>query len=113
MGSIGIPRSNVEIRILDANDRPQPAGEVGEIVVRGDTVMQGYWRDPEATRIALRDGWLHTGDLGYVDGGGYVFLVDRAKDMIISAGNNIYAREVRSEERRVGKECRSRGSPYH
>ncbi|HEX9494422.1 MAG TPA: long-chain fatty acid--CoA ligase [Candidatus Limnocylindria bacterium] len=94
MGSIGIPRSNVEIRILDANDRPQPAGEVGEIVVRGDTVMQGYWRDPEATRIALRDGWLHTGDLGYVDGGGYVFLVDRAKDMIISAGNNIYAREV-------------------
>src|SRR5258708_39900571 len=87
MGSIGIPRSNVEIRILDANDRPQPAGEVGEIVVRGDTVMQGYWRDPEATRIALRGGWLHTGDLGYVDGGGYRFLVDPSKDMMRSAGH--------------------------
>src|SRR5258708_8741549 len=90
MGSIGIPRSNVEIRILDANDRPQPAGEVGEIVVRGDTVMQGYWRDPEATRIALRGGWLHTGDLGYVDGGGYVFLGDRAKDTIIPAGHHTH-----------------------
>lgn len=94
LGSAGITRTDVELRIVDQEDRPLPDGEVGEIVIRGATVMKGYWNDPEATESALRGGWLHTGDLGYMDESGYVYIVDRAKDMVISGGNNIYPREV-------------------
>jgi len=70
------------------------AAKPGEVVVRGRTVMRGYWRQPEATAEALRNGWLHTGDLGYMDSSGYVFILDRQKDMIISGGVNIYPREI-------------------
>jgi long-chain acyl-CoA synthetase len=88
LGSIGIPRTDIELRI-DA-----PTGEPGEILLRGPTVMSGYWRDPEATAETLRGGWLHTGDVAFCDEQGYVFLVDRLKDMIVSGGSNVYAREV-------------------
>jgi long-chain acyl-CoA synthetase len=94
IGSAGTIRTDVEVRCVDADDRPLPPGQEGEIVVRGDIVMQGYWNNPAATAEALRGGWLHTGDIGVLDAHGYLFLLDRAKDMIISGGNNIYPREV-------------------
>ena len=94
LGSAGIPRSDVEVRIFDREDREVPVGEVGEIVTRSDVVMKGYWRSPEATAKTLRNGWLHTGDIGLMDENGYVFLMDRSKDMIVSGGENIYPREV-------------------
>jgi long-chain acyl-CoA synthetase len=94
IGSAGTVRTDVEACCLDQNDRPLPPGEAGEVAVRGDIVMQGYWNDPEATAETLRNGWLHTGDIGMFDRNGYLFLLDRAKDMIISGGNNVYPREV-------------------
>jgi long-chain acyl-CoA synthetase len=80
--------------VLDPNHAPLPAGEIGEVCVRGDIVMAGYLNDPEATATALANGWLHTGDLGRLDERGYLTLVDRSKDLIISGGSNIYPREV-------------------
>jgi acyl-CoA synthetase (AMP-forming)/AMP-acid ligase II len=94
LGSIGIPRTDIELRVFDSEDRPLPPREIGELVIRGATVMRGYWGNPTATAEALRSGWLHTGDVGYADPDGYLHLVDRAKDMIVSGGNNVYAREV-------------------
>jgi long-chain acyl-CoA synthetase len=94
IGSAGTIRTDVEVHCVDADDRPLPPGREGEIVVRGDIVMQGYWNNPTATAEALRGGWLHTGDIGVLDADGYLYLLDRAKDMIISGGNNIYPREV-------------------
>jgi long-chain acyl-CoA synthetase len=94
LASVGLPHSVVEVMVADADDRPLPAGEVGEVVVRGDTVMTGYWNDPAATAAALRGGWLHTGDMGCVDDDGFLTLKDRSKDLIISGGSNIYPREV-------------------
>ena len=92
--SVGVPRTDVEVLVVDDDDRPLPAGEVGEVVVRGDVVMAGYWNEPEATAQALRGGWLHTGDVGSFDADGYLTLRDRSKDLIISGGMNIYPREV-------------------
>jgi long-chain acyl-CoA synthetase len=83
-----------EVRIVDADDRPVAFGTVGEIVVRGDNVMIGYWERPEETARAVIDGWMHTGDGGYMDEHGFVFVVDRVKDMIISGGENVYSVEV-------------------
>lgn len=94
LGSAGIPRTDVEVRVVDADDKPLPPGEVGEIVCRGEVVMAGYWRNPEATAETLRGGWLHTGDVGSFDADGYLTLMDRSKDMIISGGSNIYPREI-------------------
>jgi long-chain acyl-CoA synthetase len=94
IGSAGTVRTDVEACAVDDSGRQLPPGETGEIVVRGDVVMLGYWEDPEATAGAIRDGWLHTGDIGYFDERGYLFLLDRVKDMIISGGNNVYPREV-------------------
>ena len=94
LGSAGVPNSAVEVRVADADDVTVPVGEVGEVLVRGDTVMAGYWQDSSASDTALRGGWLHTGDVGYFDDCGYLFLKDRSKDMIISGGANIYPREV-------------------
>ncbi|HLH79936.1 MAG TPA: long-chain fatty acid--CoA ligase [Chthonomonas sp.] len=93
-GSVGPPLPGVEIAIVDDEDRPLPTGEVGEIVVRGDNVMMGYLNQPEATREAMRNGWYHTGDLGRLDEDGYLYIVDRKKDMVITAGLNVYPREV-------------------
>jgi len=83
-----------EVRIVNADDQPVPHGTVGEIVVRGDNVMMGYWERPEETAKAVIDGWMHTGDGGYMDEHGFVFVVDRVKDMIISGGENVYSVEV-------------------
>jgi len=94
IGSAGTIRTDVEVRIVDAEDCALPPGHEGEICVRGDIVMQGYWNNPQATAEALRGGWLHTGDIGMLDETGYLFLLDRAKDLIISGGNNVYPREV-------------------
>ena len=94
MGSVGLPRTNVEVRVADPDDRELPVGETGEVLVRGNVVMAGYWRDPTATAAALRGGWLHTGDLGAFDEEGFLTLKDRSKDLIISGGSNIYPREV-------------------
>jgi long-chain acyl-CoA synthetase len=94
MQSVGFPRTDVEVRVVDEDDRVLPTGEVGEVVVRGDVVMAGYWRQPDATAETLRGGWLHTGDLGSLDEDGFLTLRDRSKDLVISGGMNIYPREV-------------------
>ncbi len=93
LASAGKPYSNVEVMVADAQDRPVPQGEAGEILCRG-VVMAGYWQNPEATAASLRNGWLHTGDVGVFDAEGYLHLKDRSKDLIISGGSNIYPREV-------------------
>ena len=82
------------MRIVDAENKPVPTGTVGEIIARGDNVMMGYWERPEETARAVVDGWMHTGDGGYIDEHGFVFVVDRVKDMIISGGENVYSTEV-------------------
>jgi long-chain acyl-CoA synthetase len=94
MVSVGVARTGIEVAILDGDDRPLPPGAVGEVAVRGDTVMAGYWSLPAESAAALRSGWLHTGDLGALDERGFLTLLDRAKDLIISGGSNIYPREV-------------------
>jgi long-chain acyl-CoA synthetase len=94
IGSVGVAQTGIELRIAGADDAPLPAGEVGEVLVRGPTVMQGYWRNPEATARTLANGWLHTGDVGALDADGFLTLKDRSKDLIISGGTNIYPREV-------------------
>jgi long-chain acyl-CoA synthetase len=83
-----------EVKIVDADDKVVPSGTVGEIAVRGDVVMMGYWERPEETARAVIDGWMHTGDGGYMDDDGFVYVVDRVKDMIISGGENVYSAEV-------------------
>ena len=85
---------DLEIRVVDPADVELPRGQVGEVVARGDSVMQGYWNRPEETGTALRGGWMHTGDGGYMDENGYVFIVDRVKDMIVTGGENVYSVEV-------------------
>ncbi len=94
LASAGRAQSAVEVRIGDDQGRPLPAGEIGEIMVRGLPVMPGYWNNPEATASTLRDGWLMTGDMGFLDHEGYLTIRDRSKDLIISGGANIYPREV-------------------
>jgi acyl-CoA synthetase (AMP-forming)/AMP-acid ligase II len=94
LATAGIPRTDVEVRIVDADDLEVERGSIGEVCARGDVVMEGYWRNPEATARTLRGGWLHTGDLGYLDSKGRLVLVDRMNDVIITGGSNVYPREV-------------------
>ncbi len=94
LASAGTAQSLVEVRVADGEDRTLPAGELGEVLVRGDSVIAGYWKDAEATARTLKGGWLHTGDVGFMDDDGFLTLKDRSKDMIISGGTNIYPREV-------------------
>ncbi|MCW3012976.1 MAG: hypothetical protein JWO02_68 [Solirubrobacterales bacterium] len=94
IGSIGLPVRGQDVEIRDAAGRGMAVGEPGEVCLRGPNIMQGYFHRPEATAEALQDGWLHTGDVGYRDADGFVFLVDRKKDMIIRGGENIYPREI-------------------
>jgi acyl-CoA synthetase (AMP-forming)/AMP-acid ligase II len=94
LSSAGRPIAGVEVRIVDAKDHDVAQGQVGEVCVRGAGTMQGYLHQPELTREALRGGWLHSGDLGYLDPDGYLFIVDRIKDMIITGGENVYSAEV-------------------
>jgi acyl-CoA synthetase (AMP-forming)/AMP-acid ligase II len=92
--SCGKPYPGVEIAVVDENQRPVKNGEVGEIVIRGDVIMKGYWNKPEATESAIRNGWFHTGDAGYFNDAGFLFIHDRVKDMIVSGGENVYPAEV-------------------
>jgi long-chain acyl-CoA synthetase len=94
IASVGVAQTPVEVRVADEHGKPVPLGEIGEVLVRGDTVMAGYWRDENATRAALQDGWLFTGDMGTLDEHGFLTLKDRSKDVVISGGSNIYPREV-------------------
>ncbi len=94
LASAGIARTDVEVRIVGEDGSILPANEVGEVICRGDVVMEGYWENPEATANAIRDGWLWTGDVGAIDEEGVLTLKDRSKDMIISGGTNIYPREI-------------------
>ena len=94
LASCGRPALGVTFALLDEEDRPVSRGGVGEICVRGDYAMTGYWKDPEATAGTMRGGWVHTGDLATEDEDGFIYIVDRKKDMIISGGYNIYPAEI-------------------
>lgn len=94
LASVGRVQLCVELSIRGSDNRELPSGDIGEVCVRGPVVMQGYWKNPEATSEAIRDGWLHTGDIGVLDEDGFLTLKDRSKDLIISGGTNIYPREV-------------------
>ncbi|MBX5436790.1 MAG: o-succinylbenzoate--CoA ligase [Alicyclobacillaceae bacterium] len=96
LGSSGKPLPATEVRIVRADGSPAGVGEPGEIVVRGPTVTPGYWRRPEETRNAIRNGWLHTGDIGCLDAEGYLYVLDRRRDLIVSGGENVYPAEVES-----------------
>ena len=93
-GSVGKPISGVEILIVDVNDNPLPVGEIGEVIAHGPNIMQGYYNMPDETQAALRNGWLHTGDMGRFDEDGYLYIVERKKDLIIRGGFNIYPRDI-------------------
>lgn len=108
LGSVGYARSGMEVAVLSADGCRAPAGEIGEIVCRGDAVMSGYWRNPEASSATLKDGWLYTGDMGSFDARGFLTLRDRSKDVVISGGSNIYPREVEEvllEHPQVSEAC--------
>ena len=94
LATVGIPRTGIQVRVVDGEDRELPAGEIGEVIVKSEVTMSGYWGNAEATAKALKGGWLHTGDLGVFDEHGFLTLKDRSKDVIISGGSNIYPREV-------------------
>jgi long-chain acyl-CoA synthetase len=93
-GSAGKAYQNTKLAIFDDDDRPLPPGERGEIVLQGPTIMKGYYNRPEETAEVLKNGWLHTGDLGYLDEDGYLYIADRKKDMIIRGGENIFPAEL-------------------
>jgi long-chain acyl-CoA synthetase len=94
VGSIGKPVWGVDVKIFDEDDKEVPQGERGEIVIKGHNIMKGYWRKPEATAETIKHGWFHSGDIGYVDDEGFLFIVDRKKEMIIRGGFNVYPREI-------------------
>ena len=93
-GSIGLPVWGVSVRLVDQHDNDVGIDELGEIIIRGHNVMKGYYKRPEATAEAFRNGWFHTGDIGRQDEEGYIYIVDRVKDMIIRGGFNVYPREI-------------------
>jgi acyl-CoA synthetase (AMP-forming)/AMP-acid ligase II len=94
LSSAGKPIVTVDVCVKDVNGNPLPAGEIGEIAIRSKCMMMGYWKNPELSAQAIRDGWYHTGDMGYIDEDGYLFLVDRKADMIVTGGENVYPKEV-------------------
>ncbi|ADO77567.1 long-chain-fatty-acid--CoA ligase [Halanaerobium praevalens] len=96
-GSVGLPIPETEAKIVDENDKEVAIGQIGEIIVRGEHIMKGYYKMPEQTKITLRGGWLHTGDLGKMDEDGYVYILDRKKDMINVGGMNVYPREIEEQ----------------
>jgi long-chain acyl-CoA synthetase len=93
-GSIGLPIWGVDVKLVDDDGKPVPQGERGEIAIRGHNIMKGYWQKPQETADAMRGGWFHSGDIGYMDEEGYTYIVDRKKDLILRGGFNVYPREV-------------------
>ena len=114
LGSVGRAASHVEVAVVDSEDNFLPAGQIGEVVIRGLNIMVGYWRQPELTAEAMRGGWYHTGDAGYLDEEGFLFLEGRVKDMIVSGGENIYPIEVENvlSDHPAVKECAVIGIPH-
>jgi long-chain acyl-CoA synthetase len=114
-GSVGVPPPFYSLRIVGDDGRDLPTGEIGEIVGRGPITMPGYYNRPEETARALRDGWLFTGDLGYVDGDGFLYLVDRKKDMIDSGGVKVYPKDIEEVAARhpAIREVAVFGIPHH
>lgn len=102
-GSVGKPKPNTQMRIIDENGNDVADEATGELVVRGPSLFDGYWRQPEATREAFRDGWFHTGDLARRDSEGFYYIVDRKKDMLISGGENVYPAEIEKVLLKHGK----------
>ena len=94
MSSCGQPSLGVHVRVVDEQNHDVPPGTVGEIIAQSDSLMVEYWNRPDETREVLIEGWLHTGDLGYYDEKGFIYIVDRKKDMIVTGGENVYSREV-------------------
>ncbi|GAG73569.1 unnamed protein product, partial [marine sediment metagenome] len=94
VGSIGIPLPGNEMKIIDENGKDVPQNTKGEIVIKGDNIMKEYFKNPEANAETLKEGWLHTGDIGHMDEDGFFYITDRKKDMIIRGGENIYPREI-------------------
>ena len=92
--SVGVPMPVVDVKVVGADDAVMPTGEVGELWIKGPNVVKGYWAKPEATAESFTDGWLHSGDVARLDDEGFVYIVDRAKDMIIRGGENVYCVEV-------------------
>jgi long-chain acyl-CoA synthetase len=113
IGSIGMPAGIIEVKTVDANDIEVKQGEQGEIVIRGPNVMKGYFEQPEETAAALRNGWLHSGDVGVFDAEGYLFIVDRIKDIIITGGENVFPKEVEDllHQHKAVNECGVVGLP--
>jgi long-chain acyl-CoA synthetase len=114
LASVGRAQTVVEVRVADREDRSLPPGELGEVLLRGDSVMLGYWDDPAASAETLRGGWLHSGDMGVMDEDGFLTLKDRSKDVIISGGANIYPREIEEILQRhpAVLECAVVGRPH-
>jgi long-chain acyl-CoA synthetase len=94
IGSIGMPAGIIELKVVDADDNEMKQGEQGEIILRGPNIMKGYFEQPEESAMALRNGWFHSGDVGVFDAEGYLYIVDRIKDLVITGGENVYPKEV-------------------
>ena len=114
IGSIGMPAGIIELKVVDANDNEVKQGEQGEIIIRGPNIMKGYFEQPEETAMALRNGWLHSGDVGVFDEEGYLYIVDRIKDIIITGGENVYPKEVEDllHQHKAVNECGVVGLPH-
>ena len=113
--SVGVPIPVCDVQVVDPDGRPLPTGEIGELWIKGPNVVKGYWNNPEATAAAITDGWLHSGDVARVDDEGFVFIVDRAKDMIIRGGENVYCVEVEAAlfEHPAVTDAAAIGIPHH
>ena len=114
IGSIGMPAGIIEVKVVDADDKEARPGEQGEIIIRGPNVMKGYFEQPQETAAALRNGWLHSGDVGVFDSEGYLYIVDRIKDIIITGGENVFPKEVEDllHQHRAVNECGVVGLPH-
>jgi long-chain acyl-CoA synthetase len=114
IGSIGMPAGVIELKVVDAYDRELKQGEQGEIIIRGPNIMKGYFEQPEETARTLRNGWLHSGDVGVFDPEGYLYIVDRIKDIVITGGENVYPKEVEDmlHQHKAVNECGVVGLPH-
>jgi long-chain acyl-CoA synthetase len=114
IGSIGMPAGIIELKVVDSNDNEMKQGEQGEIIIRGPNIMKGYFMQPEETAAALRNGWFHSGDVGVFDPEGYLYIVDRIKDIIITGGENVYPKEVEDllHQHKAVNECGVVGLPH-